>query len=79
MTTHSNILAWRIPWTEEHRRATLHDGGSERGGKPTEMSSLPTLRSHKIKKYFPTLGPKLPISGPGKVNQESTGELIFLK
>ena len=18
MTTHSNILAWRIPWTEEH-------------------------------------------------------------
>ena len=48
MTTHSNILVWRIPWTEEPGWATLHDGGSKREGKPTEMSSLPMLRSHKI-------------------------------
>ena len=24
MATHSNILAWRIPWTEKHRGATVH-------------------------------------------------------
>ena len=24
MTTHSSILAWRIPWTEEPGRATIH-------------------------------------------------------
>ena len=24
MATHSNILAWRIPWTEELGRATVH-------------------------------------------------------
>ena len=30
MATHSNILAWRIPWTEEPRG--LQFMGSERGG-----------------------------------------------
>ena len=24
MATHSSILAWRIPWTEGARRATVH-------------------------------------------------------
>ena len=24
MATHSSILAWRIPWTEEPRQATVH-------------------------------------------------------
>ena len=24
MTTHSSILAWRIPWSEEPGRATVH-------------------------------------------------------
>ena len=24
MATHSNILAWKIPWTEEPWRATVH-------------------------------------------------------
>ena len=24
MVTHSGILAWRIPWTEEHGGATVH-------------------------------------------------------
>ena len=24
MATHSSILAWKIPWTEELRRATVH-------------------------------------------------------
>jgi len=25
MTTHSSILAWRIPWTEEPGKATVHE------------------------------------------------------
>ena len=28
MAVHSSILAWRIPWTEEHGR--LHSRGSQR-------------------------------------------------
>ena len=24
MTTHSSILAWRIPWTEKPKQATIH-------------------------------------------------------
>ena len=27
MATHSSILAWKIPWTEEHGRATVHGVG----------------------------------------------------
>ena len=30
MATHSSILAWRIPWTEEPWRTTVH--GSQRVG-----------------------------------------------
>ena len=30
MATHSSILAWRIPWTEEHGR--LQSTGSQRVG-----------------------------------------------
>ena len=30
MTTHSSILSWRIPWTEEPGR--LQSTGSHRGG-----------------------------------------------
>ena len=30
MATHSSILAWRIPWTEEpHARATVRGGRKE--------------------------------------------------
>ena len=35
MATHSNILAWRIPWTEEHWRQQL---GSQRVGHDWETS-----------------------------------------
>ena len=24
MVTHSSVLAWKIPWTEEHGRLTVH-------------------------------------------------------
>ena len=30
MTTHSSILAWKIPWTDEPNKATVH--GVKRGG-----------------------------------------------
>ena len=26
MATHSSLLVWRIPWTEEPGRATIHGG-----------------------------------------------------
>ena len=29
MATHSNILAWRIPWTEEPGGATVHGVAEE--------------------------------------------------
>ena len=29
MTTHSSILAWRIPWTEEPRGASVHGVAKE--------------------------------------------------
>ena len=36
MATHSSILAWRIPWTEEHGR--LQSMGSQRVGHDRETS-----------------------------------------
>ena len=29
MATHSSILAWKIPWTEEPGQATVHGGHKE--------------------------------------------------
>ena len=29
MATHSSIVAWEIPWTEEPGRATVHGGTKE--------------------------------------------------
>ena len=55
MTTHSSILAWRIPWTEEPGGPHSMMGGAREKGSlstgallSTEMPSLPMLRSHKI-------------------------------
>ena len=38
MATHSSILAWRIPWTEEPGR--LQSMGSQRSGQKTERLML---------------------------------------
>ena len=49
MATHSSILAWRIPWTEEPRG--LQSIGSHRVGGGATNTSLGTLsenRAHKI-------------------------------
>ena len=40
MATHSGILAWRIPWTEEPGR--LHSMGSQRVGHDCETKRLST-------------------------------------
>ena len=41
MATHCSILAWKIPWTEEH--AGLQSMGSQRAG-----HALATEHMHKI-------------------------------
>ena len=38
MATHSSILAWRIPWTEEPGR--LQPMGSQRVGHKEQLSAL---------------------------------------
>ena len=50
MATHSNILAWRIPWTEKPGRSLA--GYSPWGRKEsdtTEATSLSILLGHKAK------------------------------
>ena len=39
MATHSSILAWRIPWTEEP--GGLQSGGSQRVGRDMQTKPLP--------------------------------------
>ena len=46
MATHSSILAWRIPWTEEPGR--LQSIGSQRAGH--DRKRLSTIIKKKIKK-----------------------------
>ena len=41
MATHSSILAWRVPWTEEP--GGLQSTGSQRGGHNGVTSSVPSL------------------------------------
>ena len=43
MTTHSSILAWKIPWTEEPGR--LQSMGSQRVGHETENTEA-SARTH---------------------------------
>ena len=45
MATHSNILAWRIPWTEEPSRLhTVHGGPEE--SEVTELLTLSLANFH---------------------------------
>ena len=52
MATHSSILAWRIPWTEEP--GGLQSMGSQRAGHDsvTNTKSLIMLREHRGIGYF---------------------------
>ena len=57
MATHSSILAWRIPWTEEHGR--LQSIGSQRVRHNWATSLSFTLYSLNIMKcIWPCVGPK---------------------
>ena len=44
MATHSSILAWKIPWTEEPGRATVHGVAKSR----TQLSDFTFSLSHYI-------------------------------
>ena len=49
MATHSNILAWEIPWTEE--TSGLYSMGSTRVGHDlaTKPTNQPTMETEKTK------------------------------
>ena len=57
MATHSSILAWRIPWTEEPERATVHGVAKSR----TRLSDFTSLHFTSLMwasfciKYFTTI------------------------
>ena len=46
MPTHSSVLAWRIPWTEEPERATVH-AVTKSWTRLSDFTSLPPI-------YIPT-------------------------
>ena len=46
MAAHSSILAWRIPWTEEPDRATVH--GSQRVGHNSETNTVTFTKNRGI-------------------------------
>ena len=48
MATHSSILAWRIPWMEEPRGATVHGLAKSR----TELSDFTHSLTHIFKRFF---------------------------
>ena len=51
MATHSSILAWRIPWTEETGR--LYSKGSQRGGHGwSNLARMHTFENTALKYYL---------------------------
>ena len=54
MATHSSILAWRIPWTEEPGGATVHGVTKSRTQMSVFTSSL--LSSFQLKLKLQNLG-----------------------
>jgi len=50
MATHSSILAWEIPWTEEP--GGLHSMGSQRVGHDLEMTKWQQQPCHKLRKIY---------------------------
>ena len=55
METHSNILAWRIPWTEEHKK-------QENNGMGKTRDLVKTIKDTKGKKYRLVQASILPVS-----------------
>ena len=45
MATHSSILAWKIPWTEEH--GGLQSMGSQRGRKTCYLCTRFIIKDYK--------------------------------
>ena len=64
MTTHSSILAWRIPWTEEehHRRAGragMKKGGAKIGRKELSPQAHFSWMSERFRNGLPLKAPWL--------------------
>ena len=53
MTTHSSVLVWRIPWTEEP--GGLQSMGSQKNRTQLKRLSMPAC-THNILVYDPGLG-----------------------
>ena len=64
MTTHSNILAWRIPWTQEPGR--LQSMGHKEPDMTERISSRPghraLARSSLLRDWFPCAGAVLSLA-----------------
>ena len=55
MATHSSILTWEIPWTEEPGR--LQSMGSQKESDTTEQLNNKSIKSSsELKFYFLTIG-----------------------
>ena len=75
MATHSSILAWRIPWTEEP--GGLRSMGSQRVGHDWETNTYGNLKNLKEECWSFLILPYLPTSHP--IRSTSTqGYRLFL-
>ena len=54
MATHSSILAWRIPWTEEPEQATVH-GVTKSQTRLSDFTSLSRLTGNPFKSTVPCI------------------------
>jgi len=52
MATHSSILAWRIPWTEEPHRTVVRVGHGLATKPPLPVTEKNYKVSHKVSRYF---------------------------
>ena len=70
MATHSSILAWKIPWTEEASR--LQSMGSQRVGYDSATKKQQSLHLSPCKiDLLPKLSPHPPRNSPPLISQRA--------
>ena len=54
MATHSSVLAWRIPWTEEPGGSERdgHDRATEQTGRQAELTKLEEVGTRQLRKDY---------------------------
>ena len=54
MATHSSVLAWKIPWTEEPRGSQRdgHDRAAEQAGRQAELTKLEQVGTRQLRKDY---------------------------